>query len=202
MHQPLNCSDGSTALLTPGSQEVRMASTSAHLQSHTHGPIPERRIAIPLAHGTNNPRRTFLPARVSSTLSSHLLHSQGGQSRTNLPGAAMHYRSMYGIISPAWDSKANVLPAIFGSCVLPAAALFSAVLRGSRQSSRYLGTVAILVFLPGIQLQLRRAHWCKLSCWLGGKDPPIEPVSFGLSETSWIRLVATAVCRSVLYLAP
>lgn len=36
----------------------------------------------------------------------------------------MLYRSMYGIISPSWDNKSqsNVLPAILGSSVLPAAA--------------------------------------------------------------------------------
>lgn len=70
----------------------------------------------------------------------------------NLPRAAMHYLPMYGIISSlAWDNESqrrqsNVLPAIFGSSVLPAAGVFSAVVRRSRRSSLYLGTMAILVF--------------------------------------------------------
>ena len=52
--------------------------------------------------------------------------------------------------------------------------------------SWYHGSIDLLRFG---QDHFRSLYWCKVSCWLDTKDPPIEPVSFGLGETCRIRSI-------------
>lgn len=154
MHKPLNCSDGSTALLTPGSQGVRMASTSAHLQS-TSNPTPmvlcPRRIANPASPWEkNNPGRSSSSCQLNVDKPSAarprgpLQHESHG----SCDALSVHVRHHLAIVGQRiLVQRATCHLGFFRlACGRP---FFSAVLRASRRSSRYLGTVAILVSYPG-----------------------------------------------------
>lgn len=196
--------------------KVRMASTSAHstkihIHRHPHpNPHPRSyaRGAPPMRLAWGKTTRDVAPAHVSSTLSSHFLHGQREIIAHESPGScyalSVHVRN-------------HLLPSV-GQQIAEAAVKRAAChlwffrLARSRRLFRCgpsISTKQSLSWYHGyprllrlIQLQLRPAHWSKPSCWLEGKDPPIEPVLFGLGETSWIRLVATSVRRSMLHPAP